>query len=73
VRPADTSGAAWEVQLAVWRRMGPAGRSRAAAALSESLFTTVRDQIAAEHPEWTPRQVTAAMILRVHGIEVLRR
>ena len=53
--------------------MGPEGRSRAAAALSESLMRTVRDQIAAARPDWTPRQVTLALIARLHGPELAAR
>ncbi len=71
--PADTSPEAHLVQVEVWRRMGTSGRSRAAAALSESLLRTVRDQIAARHPDWSPRQVTLALIARVHGRELAER
>ena len=71
--PADTRPEAHRVQVEVWRRMGPSGRSRAAAALSESLMRTIRDQISARHPEWTAREVTLALIARVHGPELAER
>lgn len=71
--PADTDPRAARVQVDVWRRMGPDGRSRAAAALSESLMRTIRDQIRAARPEWTPRQVTLALIARLHGAELAAR
>jgi hypothetical protein len=67
---ADTDPHAARVQIEVWRKMGPEGRSRAAAELSESLMRTIRDQIRAAGPEWTPRQVTLALIARVHGAEL---
>lgn len=73
MQPADTVLAAHRVQVEVWRRLGTAGRSRVAAALSESLLRTVRDQIATRHPEWTAREVTLALIARVHGRELAVR
>lgn len=71
--PADTHPEARRVQIEAWRRMGPSGRSRAAAALSESLLDTVRAQIAARRPEWSAREVTLALISRVHGAEIAAR
>jgi hypothetical protein len=73
MRPADTRPEAHEIQLEVWRRMGPSGRSRAAAALSASLMRTIRDQIAARRPEWTEREVTLALIARLHGADLALR
>jgi len=69
----DTRFEAHEVQVAVWRRMGTSGRSRAAAALSESLLNTVRAQIVARHPDWSPREVTLGVIRRVHGPDLAAR
>lgn len=71
--PLDTRPEAHRVQVEVWRRIGPGGRSRAAAALSESLLRTVRDQLAALHPEWTARDVTLALVARLHGPELATR
>jgi hypothetical protein len=71
--PPDTRPEAHKVQVDVWRRMGTSGRSRAAAALSESLLETVRAQIVARHPEWSPRDVSLALIRRVHGAELAAR
>lgn len=73
MRPFDTDPRAARVQIEVWRRMGPAGRSRATAELSESLMRTVRDRITAARPDWTPRQVTLALIARLHGPELAAR
>jgi hypothetical protein len=42
-------------------------------ALSESLYATVRAQIVAKRPDWTAREVTLALIRRVHGAELARR
>ncbi len=70
---ADTDPRAARVQIEVWRRMGPERRSRAAAELSESLMQTIREQIRAARPEWTPRQVTLALIARLHGAELAAR
>lgn len=71
--PPDTRPEARRVQLEVWRRMGPAGRSRVAAALSESLYATARAQIVAKRPDWSAREVTLALIRRVHGADLARR
>ena len=70
---ADTDPRAARVQVEVWQRMGPAGRSRAASALSESLMRTIRDQIEASRPHWTAREVTLALIARLHGAELAAR
>lgn len=70
---ADTDPRAARVQIEVWRRMGPERRSRVAAELSESLMRTIRDQIRVARPEWTPRQVTLALIARMHGAELAAR
>lgn len=70
---ADTDPRAARVQIEVWRRMGPERRSRAAAELSESRMRTIRDQIRAARPEWTPRQVTLALIARLLGPELAAR
>mgnify|MGYP003337155127 CR=1 FL=1 len=70
---ADSDPRAARVQIEVWRRMGPEGRSRAAAELSEALMRTIRDQIRGARPEWTPRQVTLALIARLHGAELAAR
>lgn len=71
--PADTHPEAHRVQVDVWRRMGPEGRSRTAVALSESLYATARAQIVAKRPDWTPREITLALIRRVHGAELAQR
>ncbi len=65
----DTDPRAARVQVEVWRRMGCEGRSRATAEMSESLRRTARDQIAAARPEWSARQVTLALVARLHGPE----
>jgi hypothetical protein len=69
----DTNAKAHDVQVAAWRRMGPAGRSRAMAELSESLRRTVRDQLAAAHPGWTREQLQLALLERLHGRELASR
>ena len=71
--PADTHPDAHRMQGEVWRRMGPDGRCRTAVALSESLYATVRAQIVAKRPNWTAREVTLALIRRVHGAELAQR
>ena len=68
--PSAAAPAAYRVQIEVWRRIGPEGPSRAAAALSESLFATIRAQILAKHPARPAREVTLAVIRRVYGVDV---
>lgn len=41
--------------------------------MSEALFDTVRAQITALRPEWGPREVTLALIRRLHGPEIAAR
>jgi len=43
------------------------------AEMSESLRKTVRDQIVAARPEWSARQVTLALVARLHGPELAAR
>lgn len=73
MRPADTSEAAWRVQHDVWRAMGPDGRFRAMAALSDALYASTRADIRRKRPAWTELQVTLALVARLHGRELAAR
>lgn len=41
---------AHQIQILVWRRMGPEARLRVALELSEALYATARAQIERRHP-----------------------
>ena len=63
----DTSDAAARVQREVFRRMGPAGRLRAAVEMSEFLRTEVESGIRARHPDWDDRDVRGEMLRLFYG------
>lgn len=71
--PSDTHLAVFAMQVAVWRRLGPEGRVAQAAALSEALRATVREQLRVAHPDWSPWQLRMGFIERVYGVELAER
>ncbi|NOY92688.1 MAG: hypothetical protein GXP55_15980 [Deltaproteobacteria bacterium] len=61
-RPLDTKPEAWAVQLAVWKRMGPAKRVDVAMTMSEELVDVARVGIRTRHPEYDDEAVRLAEI-----------
>ncbi len=53
----DTSAVASRLQLACFRRMGPAGRLRAAFETSELARHLSLARLRAEHPDWPTRDI----------------
>src|SRR5207302_7484722 len=58
--------------FAVLRRMGPAGRARRGAELTETMRRILADGIRYRHPEYTEEQVWQAVLRRVLGEELFR-
>lgn len=57
----DTSQEAHEVQLAIWRRMGAAGRHALVMSMSEELRELSRSGIRMRHPDYTEAEVELAL------------
>lgn len=72
-RPLDTTAEAWEVQLEVWRRMGPSKRLSAAVRLSEDVVALARAGIASRHPEYDADAVRLAEIRLRLGDELFAK
>jgi hypothetical protein len=66
----DTTREAVAVQTAIHRRLGPAGRLCLALEMSELMRSFARTGIEIRHPEYTPAQVTAALIRDLYGVSV---
>jgi hypothetical protein len=73
MRSHDTSGAAEEVQVAIYRRMAPAARVELAVTMSEEAREVSRAGIAARHPEYSSLQVEQALRRLLLGDELFRR
>lgn len=62
MRPLDTSRTALERQRAAFRLMTPQQRVAAAAEMSDEVRAIARAGIRARHPDWSDRQVQAALM-----------
>jgi hypothetical protein len=71
-RPLDTDEAAWSAHNAVLDGMDGAARVRAAMDLSEAVRDIRLAGIRARHPELTPRQAVARLVLEEYGISLPR-
>ena len=69
-RPPDTATASWSTYTAVLDRMGGAARLHAAVELSEAVREIRLAGIRARHPELTPRQAVAQLILEDYGVRL---
>jgi len=69
-RPSDTASTSWSTYTAVLDRMGGAARLHAAVELSEAVREIRLAGIRARHPELTPRQVVAQVILEDYGVKI---
>lgn len=65
--PHDTTLEAARVQFAVLRKLGPEGRDRLGAELSEGVRTVLAEGIRQRHPDYTDEQVRWAMLRALVG------
>lgn len=72
MRPADTSPDAFAYQLELYRQLGPGGRSRMAAELSDTLRETSLASIRRRHPEYSEAEVRRTFVRVVYRIDVER-
>lgn len=70
---ADTSDAAHEAQLRVYRRMTPEERVELAMKLSEEVREIAREGIRARHPEYSARDVELALLRLLYGDDLISR
>jgi hypothetical protein len=71
--PHDTTAAAQAAQLEAYRRLGPAGRARLAAKMSEDARSLTRSGIHARHPSYSNEEVELALRRLLYGDELFRR
>lgn len=66
----DTTRHARRVQERTWRSLGPRGRVRLAASMSDDARQITTAGIVRRHPEFTDERVVRELILRMHGVDV---
>jgi len=69
----DTEGHALEAQLAALRRLGPAGRFRLAAEMSEDARRISLEGERRRHPELTAAEARHAVLRRCWGADLAAR
>lgn len=73
VRPRDTTPAAYEAQLRVYRRMSGAEKVALAAQLSEDVRAVAMAGIRARHPEYSDREIWYALQRLLLGDDLFGR
>ena len=68
VRPRDTHPDAWARQLAALERLGPEGRVRIAAELSESVRSIQLEGIQARNPGWSRGDAVRHLVKTLYGV-----
>jgi len=71
--PSDTTEAARRAQLAVWRRLGPEGRGRLAAEMSEDARAIAIQGERRRHPELSETEARRRVLQRGWDAELARR
>ena len=71
-RPADTDPAAYEVQLAIYRKMSGGQRVALALELSDNVRAITREGIRARHPDYSVTEVTDALHRLLLGDDLFR-
>jgi hypothetical protein len=66
----DTDDKAREAQLAVLRRLGPSGRVRLAAEMSEDARRIAIEGEARRHPELSPAEARRVVLERIWGSDL---
>jgi hypothetical protein len=69
----DTTAAAQEAQVLAARRLGPAGRLRAAAELSEDIRRISVEGVLRRHPGYSLEQARREVLARIWGEDLARR
>lgn len=73
MRARDTDASSHAVQLAVYRRLGSAGRARLAAKMAAEARDITRAGIRARHPEYGPEDLDSALSRLLYGDDLFRR
>jgi hypothetical protein len=70
MRPADTSPEAFAYHIDRYRELGPSGRSRIAAELSDALRQTALASIRQRYPDYSDAEVSRKFVSVVYGIDL---
>jgi hypothetical protein len=73
MRPHDTHPAAYEAQLRAYRQMTPERRAEIALEMSDAIRCIAREGIRRRHPEYSPGDVSRALVVLLYGTEAARR
>jgi hypothetical protein len=73
LRPADTSGRAWELTRVAHARLGPEGRLRAAFDASEFVRSIALEGVRARHPGYDDLQLGRALFRQIYGDALFRK
>ncbi|MEO7332171.1 MAG: hypothetical protein ABI193_26580 [Minicystis sp.] len=72
MRPLDTTAAAHEAQMQVYRRMGPEARVRVAFEMSEDMRSIALSGIRSRHPEYDDARARRALFRLLLGEDLVR-
>jgi hypothetical protein len=67
MRAHDTTARAEEIQMELYRRVGPSRRAQIAVELSEAVRNTTLAGIRRRHPDYSEREVAFAFLRLVYG------
>ena len=70
MRPRDTSQAAHELQIRIYRSMKDEERAEMAFRMSESVRSIAREGIRQRHPDYDDAQVHRALVALLYGAEI---
>ena len=65
----DTTVEAEAIQLSIHRRLGPEARFRVAVEMSDAVVMLAETGIRYRHSEYSDKEVKAALIKQLHGVE----
>jgi hypothetical protein len=71
--PHDTHPAAYDAQLRAYRQMAPERRAELALEMSDAIRSIAREGIRQRHPDYTPLDVSRALVRLLYGAEAARR
>jgi hypothetical protein len=70
--PLDTNAEAYQMQIQVYRRMGPEGRLRLGMSMCDEAREIAREGIRARHPDYSERSVDWALFRLLLGDALFR-
>lgn len=69
----DTSPDARQVQIEIWRRLGPSGRVALAVEMSENVRSIAMDGVRRRHPEYSGEEIRHAVFRMMLGDDLYQQ